>query len=676
MRSFRSGLLLLMLLPIGASAAAQTVDLSASRQLLADLSPVQWRFHTGDDPGWANPAFDDRSWPLLYANKSWSQQGYAGYHGFAWYRVHIHLPAPGLTLALAPVHIDNAYQLFVNGTLVGGAGVLSSRAHLVHRPYGYYTASVQGADMVIAVRVFVFDFAAQGGVGGFHANDTVPAGSGALPGFLIGSPELVKPLNNYRNLLITEQSTVEIFSSILAVCSSFVAIVLWLRQRGSREYLLLGLSVLFASVSQPLIYGLFPGALIDTSWMGVGLSICLLGTFSCAFLFIFAIVHEPMGRISRTLFWFGVSLCLLTAAATISGSFGGRWLSSLFEVVAPSVAILVFYGTTLPILLRRWHMVEARQVFIAWIARGSVGVGNVLLAWSYILGLQHRFIQLPNVLNRPFPLTADKLSLFLFLPIMGWILLDRFASVSARLTRQRSEVEAAQRIQSILLKTAESTGAGWKIDSVYRAAAELGGDFYHVATFPGGARRIVIGDVSGKGLAAAMVVSAVIGALDLLRHEPLAPSAVLAKLNELLLERQAGGFTTCLALHADLSGVVTVANAGHLAPYLKGKELDLENGLPLGLSADSIYPETAFNLPADTQLTLVTDGVIEARNPSGQLFGFDRAAAISTGSAQSIARAASTFGQEDDITVFTLTRLATTSEQPPKQLQEPAPAPA
>ncbi len=651
-------LLLAALIPLAAHAAAQAVDLSSSRQLLADLSPVQWRFHTGDDPsgtlGWANPEFDDRSWPLLYANKSWNQQGYAGYHGFAWYRIHIHLPAPDLTVALSPVHIDNAYQLFVNGVLVGGAGVLSPTAHLVHRPYGYYTVRAHGTDMVIAARVFVFDFAAQRGVGGFHANDAVPAGSGALPGFLIGSPELVKPLNGYRNLLITEQSTVEILSAFLVVCSGCVAIVLWLRQRGSREYLLFGLSVLFASVSQPLIYGLFPGALVDTAWLDTGLSICTLGIFSCAFLFIFAIVREPMGRISRTLFWFSVSLCLLTVSGAISEVFGQRWLSPEFEFLALSVAVLVFYGTTFPILLRRWHMVEARQVFLAWIVRGSVGVGSVLLVWSYILGLQHRFVQFPNVLNRPFPLTADKLSLFLFLPMMGWILLDRFASVSARLARQRSEVEAAQRIQSILLKTADSTGTGWKIDSVYRAAAELGGDFYHVATFSDGARRVVLGDVSGKGLAAAMVVSAVIGALDLLRHEPIPPSRVLAKLNELLLEKQAGGFTTCLALHADTSGVVTVANAGHLTPYLDGKEIAVEFDLPLGLSAASRYPETTLTLPPGAQLTLLTDGVIEARNSAGQLFGFDRAAAISTQSAENIARAASTYGQEDDITVLTL----------------------
>ena len=98
---------------------------------------------------------------------------------------------------------------------------------------------------------------------------------------------------------------------------------------------------------------------------------------------------------------------------------------------------------------------------------------------------------------------------------------------------------------------------------------------------------------------------------------------------------------------------MTAANAGHLAPYLNGKELSIDNGLPLGLSPN---PPTRKPLsPRPTrQLTLLTDGVVEARNAAGELFGFDRTATISTQTAEEIARAAQTFGQEDDITVLTL----------------------
>ena len=99
---------------------------------------------------------------------------------------------------------------------------------------------------------------------------------------------------------------------------------------------------------------------------------------------------------------------------------------------------------------------------------------------------------------------------------------------------------------------------------------------------------------------------------------------------------------------------MTAANAGHILPYVDGREIPAETGLPLGLSADSIYPEMTIHLPLGSQLALVTDGIVEARNPHGELFGFDRTAALSNQPAEEIAAAAQSFGQEDDITVLTL----------------------
>jgi serine phosphatase RsbU (regulator of sigma subunit) len=76
------------------------------------------------------------------------------------------------------------------------------------------------------------------------------------------------------------------------------------------------------------------------------------------------------------------------------------------------------------------------------------------------------------------------------------------------------------------------------------------------------------------------------------------------------------------------------------APYLTGAELEIENGLPLGLSEESIYAESACQLKADEQLTLMTDGVVEARDCTGELFGFERVANIASSAAEAIARAA------------------------------------
>ena len=149
-----------------------------------------------------------------------------------------------------------------------------------------------------------------------------------------------------------------------------------------------------------------------------------------------------------------------------------------------------------------------------------------------------------------------------------------------------------------------------------------------------------------------MLVSAIIGALDTL-HDA-APPMVLRSLNDLLLARQQGGFATYLCAVVSPAGEVRIANAGHLAPYRNGSEVAVESGLPLGLAARIGYAEVPLRLNAWDTLTFLSDGVVEARNASSELFGFERARAISTGSAEQIAQAARAFGQDDDITVLTL----------------------
>jgi serine phosphatase RsbU (regulator of sigma subunit) len=97
-----------------------------------------------------------------------------------------------------------------------------------------------------------------------------------------------------------------------------------------------------------------------------------------------------------------------------------------------------------------------------------------------------------------------------------------------------------------------------------------------------------------------------------------------------------------------------MANAGHLPPYLDGIEVPTANGLPLGLIAEAEYAETTVELTGQGRLTLLTDGVVEARNARGELMGFERARELSLERAERIADAAQEFGQEDDITVLSL----------------------
>jgi serine phosphatase RsbU (regulator of sigma subunit) len=153
-----------------------------------------------------------------------------------------------------------------------------------------------------------------------------------------------------------------------------------------------------------------------------------------------------------------------------------------------------------------------------------------------------------------------------------------------------------------------------------------------------------------------MTVSLLVATVRTLAHYTQSPGEILTAMNQRMAGRNSGGFTTCLVLRADGDGVLTIANAGHLAPYLNGAELQLDNGFPLGLIQLAKYTESTFHLPIGAQLTLITDGVAEARSSSGELYGFDRTREISVQSAGFIAQSAQSHGQDDDITALTLIR--------------------
>jgi serine phosphatase RsbU (regulator of sigma subunit) len=153
-----------------------------------------------------------------------------------------------------------------------------------------------------------------------------------------------------------------------------------------------------------------------------------------------------------------------------------------------------------------------------------------------------------------------------------------------------------------------------------------------------------------------MRVSMLIGAVRLSPNE--SPAALLRKLNGVLLQDGSTGFATCLAARLDAGGTVTIANAGHLSPYINGQELTIDGGLPLGVADGIDYSEQTFPFAAGDKMLLMSDGVVEARNPTGELFGFERMAqtASSVTGADSLAATAKAFGQDDDITVLLLQR--------------------
>ena len=156
-----------------------------------------------------------------------------------------------------------------------------------------------------------------------------------------------------------------------------------------------------------------------------------------------------------------------------------------------------------------------------------------------------------------------------------------------------------------------------------------------------------------------MTVSLIVGAARTAARFSPHPASVLGELNTRLHGRMQGGFTTCLAMRISADGQCTMASAGHPAPFLNQHQLLLPGALPLGVVPIVHYKEETVTLREGDQFSLYTDGLLEARNPSGEIFSFARLDALfsSRPNAAEATEAAVNFGQDDDITVLTLTRL-------------------
>ncbi len=285
----------------------------------------------------------------------------------------------------------------------------------------------------------------------------------------------------------------------------------------------------------------------------------------------------------------------------------------------------------------------------------------------------------PQIYIGPIRLTVGNLTDAVFLCSLIAVILFRFIRVSEDEQRANAEISAARSVQALLIPTHLPSNKNFMLESAYLPVHGVGGDFFQVLPLKDDSLLIVVGDVSGKGLQAAMNSSTLVGALrNELSHDP---ATILEHLNRVLLGAVASPgavpeldaapcFATCLCARVYPDGTLTISNAGHLSPYRDGRELVLPPGLPLGVIADSTYEQTTFHLNRGDRLVFLSDGVVEATNTDGELFGFERTQQVSHEPARFIAQTARRFGQTDDITVVSLYVSSRTAARAPEtQLQ-------
>ncbi len=669
----RKSMVLALLLAAALPACAQQPTIVLGQSAVPLTGP--WKFSPGDSPWagtaahghflWAETGFDDSGWASMDMTPArgsvdvefdsqgfvpgWTARGYPSLVRFAWYRLRIHVDSQNHPLWLAmPSDVDDGYQVFADGRFVGQMGWFGhDRVNVRYAEPAelQLPAPAPDGDLVLAIR--------------FYMSPTTPWRWPEVGGLhnppVIGLGDAVRLLHEKA----MRESVGFVFGDFLTGLVFLLAIPLclwaWKDNRSDPAWFWLLLTVTAqccASAAQAV-------ALLDPH------ASMAFGEFWQY------VACEPLLQLFWVLFWwhwFGLqdrrwirTAAWLLAAASVTVAVGlrlpifgfpdtpatvlqicskaGIWLSTAEGLLLLALVIEGFrrdrtaaFAASLPILLLEFNnfyvplLVLFRIPLQFWFGGLSVSVG-------------------------------DLASMFM-LVIVGWLALRRFLKNRDREATEResiaSDLEQARQLQQSVLVAEAVRSRICSVDVVYRPAQTVGGDFFLTVMRPDNTLVIVIGDVSGKGLGAAMLVAVLVGSARTAARQTSDPAFILSELNLQLLGRSGGHFATCLVGALRRDGSLHLANAGHLPPYRNGEELPLPPALPLGISAEAEYFETTLQLAPGDSLTFVSDGVVEARAASGELFGFDRTRAISTQSADDIARAASTYGQQDDITVLTL----------------------
>jgi len=594
---------------------------------------VPVRYHLGDDPdgklGWADPSFDDSSWPVakngLVPSRSRDRDR------FLWVRIRV--PVPVNLNGPVALHLDDlgiqpmAWQVFVNGQLIGGQGAFPPHADPTVPPVSPVmtlpsSLAPPGSQALVALREWH---------GPARFESRVPS----HPVAQVNEANVLGQTVRADDAEALVADGPEYFLSALLALTGIALIVFW-RTAGGREYLWAAIMLL-----SPLANGILSSGPITAHLSFHAQTLAWAVDYSAGLIaeieFMWAL-FQLRSRWLRIL-WHAIWVAFILAYVAEAYSLENPAFMHLCRIVIVA-GIPAFDCILFPICIRETFRPGGNRAIAA--AQSLFEVIILLEIFGYSV----------HITLGLFPLDLFNVSLIFVDMAIAAMLFRRAWKAWKESSSLRAEFEAAREVQQQLV-TAPPAIPGFRIEAAYRPATQVGGDFFRVLPDDEGGVLVVAGDVSGKGLKAALTVSAIIGAL---RGCPSrSPGKILHYLNHVLYG-QIGGFVTCCVARIAADGAMTLANAGNPAPYCNGEELAVEPGLPLGMMAEAAYEETRFEIRPGERLTFVSDGVIEATSASGELYGFERTRALSSQPANAIAEAARQFGQEDDITVLSVIR--------------------
>jgi len=610
-----------------------------------------WRFQIGDDPMWADPKFDDSAWQTVTLGQPLADQGIDAYAGYAWYRLRLqprqlsqftNLPgSPQLDLLVTGDWIGQ-FAAYVNGAEAGHTRGMTDDPAMYQSPPFVVHLSAPQADGSIVVAIQTW------------AGAGVSIGGGLLRKVELGAQD---DIADRQTQAADRQWDRHILSgmilSFLFLCVAALGFTLYLAQRNHSEYLWLALLCLSVAVMGAFEIAF---ALAVLSW--AIFSVVSLWTGRIFMAVALEFVLRFTGGESRK-FVRGVQIFLMLLPVLSL-----THLDLVYKYLSVSAQV-VFTALVSVMLFRAWRQgrKEAGVMLLPFLLAATGDSIDTLLDfaagehWIPDRFASHRF------LLGPVEFSTSTVAFTVFLGSLMAVILYRFVTVSQEEQRSAAEIEAARSVQALLIPTQLPSNRHFMLESAYLPVNGVGGDFFQVLPIQDESILIVVGDVSGKGLQAAMNASTLVGALrNELSHDP---ATILNHLNQVMLGSASGmgagkaanavaSFATCLCARIYTDGKMTIANAGHLSPYRDGREMQLAPNLPLGLVPNIEYEQAPFQLSQGDRLIFLSDGVVEATNHQGELFGFERTQQVSNEPARYIAQTAKRFGQTDDITVVSL----------------------
>ena len=657
-----------MVLAIAAESRAQAPPVTVLDDFGRGVAKLdgKWQFHRGDNAAWAAPDLDDTTghdgWEQIRADAPWGEQGHRSYTGYAWYRIHLRIsPAAGTSgdFALLAPRLESTAEFYWNGVQVARSGKMPPYPSWI-----YDDPTVEGdeepqvlqlgplRDGVLAVRVWFRPL--------WSYDDGLQGGFYETP--ILGDPAVIAEyLAGVKYRQLHGNQYLYALQSVYALLM-VLGFVGWLRHRS--QHVLLWLAVFCLGYSGMAMLGFLQNWMnfgAGYFWEQIWISVRDIGLWYLLLWLLELHENRRLLRVTAVLAWIDLVAAVLDgllAFLDVGDPATARAAQIADAVLTVPLVGLSVYALVLVGLAARKHLARSRwAVAIFAFATGLCADAVILLQqgrrfthWTIADTL---VAPLFTIAGNPFAVQTLASTGLIFAIV--YAVYSYVVEESRRQSAIAQEMHNAREVQQALVPQETPEVAGFKFESVYKPAGDVGGDFFQIVPTNDGGVLVVIGDVSGKGMPAAMTVSLLVGTLRTLASYTQRPGEILAAMNRRMLSRSHGGFTTCLAVHVAGDGSMTAANAGHLAPYRNGEEIELENGFPLGITSGVVYAETKTQLEPNDTLTFISDGVLEARNASGELLGFERTQALSTESAEKMALVAEEFGQEDDITVLRLT---------------------